>query len=112
MNAKELIKKLTGRKNPEASAVHQPDEYDDPNLWELDGQIVERIIEQIKRRFIEERVLGYTHPKTGEKFAPVSPEEAQRRWEATGMEGYMRSHPYNAVFNRRVGLWRRKKQIT
>lgn len=42
-----------------------------------------RAIEQIKRRFIEERVNGFQHPQSKVVYKPVSRGEAEKRWEST-----------------------------
>jgi hypothetical protein len=40
-----------------------------------------RAMEQIKKRFIEERVNGFQHPQSKEYYAGVSRKEAEDRWE-------------------------------
>lgn len=40
-----------------------------------------RAMEQIKKRFIEERVNGFQHPKTKEYYGPVPRAQAEARWE-------------------------------
>ena len=40
-----------------------------------------RAMEQIKKRFIEERVNGFQHPKSKEYYAGVPRAEAEQRWE-------------------------------
>lgn len=42
----------------------------------------EKALDRVKKRFIEERINGFQHPRTKEEFPPVSQEEAERRWEA------------------------------
>lgn len=39
-----------------------------------------RVLEQIKDRFINERVNGFQNPDTGDTYPPVSREEADARW--------------------------------
>lgn len=40
-----------------------------------------RAMEQIKKRFIEERVNGFQHPKSKEYYGPVPRADAEARWE-------------------------------
>jgi len=47
------------------------------------GTKIGRIMAQLRARFVEERTSGtYLHPKTLEPIPKVSPEEAERRWQA------------------------------
>lgn len=41
-----------------------------------------RAMEQMKQRFLDERLHGYQHAKTREVFPPVNKTEAERRWAA------------------------------
>lgn len=48
---------------------------------EADPQDMQRILKMIHDRFIEERTAGFKHPETGAYVAPISPEEAEQRWQ-------------------------------
>jgi hypothetical protein len=51
---------------------------------------VRRALEQIKERFVAERVHGFNNPETGEKYEPVPEQEALARW-ATIEARFLRS---------------------
>jgi hypothetical protein len=43
-------------------------------------QNIEAAMQQVKDRFIDQRVNGYQHPETGEWIEPITPEDAEQRW--------------------------------
>lgn len=55
-------------------------DWEDPELWELDQEIVKNMLIQLQRRFVDERIAGYVDPRTGQKYHPVSRAEAEARW--------------------------------
>ena len=40
------------------------------------------VMREIRDRFIDERINGFTHPRTNQFLPPVSREEAEKRWQA------------------------------
>ncbi len=41
---------------------------------------MQRVLDQVKKRFVDERVNGFTSPVTQQTYPPVSREEAEARW--------------------------------
>ena len=65
----------------------------------------ERALEQMKQRFMDERLHGYQHARTGEIFPKMSKEEAERRWLDT--EPKFREVLFNADQDsvEKLGVW-------
>lgn len=79
---------------PIISRPTRPSDWEDPDLWDVDEQCVQRALEQMRKRFIEERVQGFTHPANQQTYPPVSQQEAEERWErvAERMNEMVRSY--------------------
>jgi hypothetical protein len=106
MNAKQTIQRLR-----EHDVFSDPD-FDNPDLWEPDPVVMERVMGAMKDRFIKERVAGFTHPSGGASYPPVSREQAEQRWLAA--EPHFREvlKTYDPKINRQLGGWRRKQLPT
>lgn len=48
----------------------------------LDFDNLAAALDAIHRQFVDDRVRGFINPRTGQPMEPVSPEEAESRWEA------------------------------
>lgn len=49
---------------------------------QVDPADMKRLLQMVRDRFIDERTRGFIHPETGEYIAPVSQQDAVRRWQA------------------------------
>ena len=68
-----LVARIVGKKLYESDIAQNPD-------YEHDQQMIQAALEQIHQRFVEERVAGYTDPRTGQVYPPASPQEVEERW--------------------------------
>ena len=41
----------------------------------------QRLLDQVKQRFMAERINGFVHPMTGEQYPPDTPENVEARWQ-------------------------------
>ena len=48
---------------------------------DVDFDMIKAALQQVKDRFIEERMSGFTHPVTGAVIPPVSRAEAENTWQ-------------------------------
>lgn len=78
-----MIARVLGEAGPLQHRI-EPGQDMDPNSagnWEVDQGMLQSALQQIKDRFIDERVRGFTNPKNGEIIPPVPREQAEARWE-------------------------------
>jgi len=85
-------------KNKLIEAIVRTDEPS--NITNPDVELVQRVMDQVKARFIDERVKGLINPGTGEAMAPVTRGEAEARWERVQVpfvQSILTAHPEMAA---------------
>ena len=53
----------------------------DPQQIAQDRKVIDAMLDEIHQRFVREKIEGYKNPKTGQQTPPVTPEEAEQRWQ-------------------------------
>lgn len=79
-----------------------------PADWELDPEELNRTLRQVGGRFKDERTQGFTHPTKGPQ-PPVSPEEAESRWQASEPLFRKTLSTFDPKAVKRFRMWRQKK---
>jgi len=91
MNAREAIRQVREEQQPPtdpaavvsdspATPVEAPPASTAPEAEAKWEPWMDTALAMCKERFINERVKGFTHPRTGATYPPVPPEEAEQRW--------------------------------
>lgn len=74
--------------------------------WVPDEQGIQNALNNLKNRFVDERVHGFVHPASGQQIPPVPREEAEARWVAVAQQFLAHMSEFSPAHSQRLGTHR------